>query len=972
MANDNETLTYRIRVLAENLSNFRKTAQAAEEVNTSMAKTKKLADQLNASSRKLEGARNREADAAGRLRVAEQRLQDLRGKSNQSLGALAAAEERVASARRRSATATADANRLESEFKKLADRALTKNSAQSGQDAGRSWTKGFLGFFKGNEAANNVEKGGTIIGRSFGSGIGSGLEAVLGTESGPAILAGLLAVVEIVAPAIGAVLAGGIVTAFGAGLATLGVVFAAKANWVRDKWQSVLAQMGADMQLFSRPFESVLAHAADVASSTFNRFGPEIQKSFAEMAPVVAHFVDDIGHALGQLVPAVHPLTVAFDSVLRVLGPALNSMVKQLADGLIYLSNSVNRNPTGLADFVDEIGHLTKELLQIIGILNDANGAFERLTGGTSLVKVVMEGLIGIVDAIAFPLIAMAKYIQGVSDAMNALTHSTQLNAQGTADVVNKQGALLVSLQKTGAAAHGTVPPLKDVHDIAVENAKAAQAAKTAFEDWITQLFALQGASIAVARAEIGVREAIAKATADLKTNGRTLDENTAKGRANYSNLLDIADAAKTQTESIIRSGKAHGTLAQALVQSYKEAITTKANFIKLATQMTHNKTVAKQMADQMIAIPNVSRQAILRANITDLTRKLTNAKAQLADPKLNKDRIPQIKANIAALTAQLKKAQGQIDALKGKTVVISYTTSGVLGVKIAASTRGGGKVGGIGAAMGGPISGPGTSTSDSIPAMLSNNEYVVKASSAQSYGPSAMASVNAGTATIIPGYASGGPVVNIRSQMPFSNAAAFEKFASSNFPFMGAVGAAGAGVQRWRSVALAALAAAGEPASWIGSLLSRMQRESGGNPRAINLTDSNARAGTPSIGLMQTIGPTFAAYAGAYASRGIYDPFANIYAAIRYTVARYGSGPAGWNRPGGYKNGGWLMPGEMAYNETKRPEAVFNQQQLATMNRPVIVQLVLDGKVIQQSLLKLNRNKGYAGLGFGRGEGQR
>ena len=36
------------------------------------------------------------------------------------------------------------------------------------------------------------------------------------------------------------------------------------------------------------------------------------------------------------------------------------------------------------------------------------------------------------------------------------------------------------------------------------------------------------------------------------------------------------------------------------------------------------------------------------------------------------------------------------------------------------------------------------------------------------------------------------------------------------------------------------------------------IQHESGGNPNAINNWDSNAAAGMPSKGLMQTIDPTF------------------------------------------------------------------------------------------------------------------
>ncbi|MFI6369295.1 transglycosylase SLT domain-containing protein, partial [Nocardia sp. NPDC050630] len=67
------------------------------------------------------------------------------------------------------------------------------------------------------------------------------------------------------------------------------------------------------------------------------------------------------------------------------------------------------------------------------------------------------------------------------------------------------------------------------------------------------------------------------------------------------------------------------------------------------------------------------------------------------------------------------------------------------------------------------------------------------------------------------------------------------------------------------------------------------IQHESGGNPNATNNWDSNAAKGTPSIGLMQTIGPTFNSYA-APGHKNIYNPVDNIVAGVRYSISRYGS----------------------------------------------------------------------------------
>ena len=64
---------------------------------------------------------------------------------------------------------------------------------------------------------------------------------------------------------------------------------------------------------------------------------------------------------------------------------------------------------------------------------------------------------------------------------------------------------------------------------------------------------------------------------------------------------------------------------------------------------------------------------------------------------------------------------------------------------------------------------------------------------------------------------------------------------------------------------------------------------ESSGNPRAVNLTDSNAKAGHPSKGLLQTIDSTFNAYSIA-GHNNIWNPVDNIIAGVRYAESRYGS----------------------------------------------------------------------------------
>ncbi|WP_206308713.1 phage tail tape measure protein [Streptomyces sp. A1136] len=271
----------------------------------------------------------------------------------------------------------------------------------------------------------------------------------------------------------------------------------------------------------------------------------------------------------------------------------------------------------------------------------------------------------------------------------------------------------------------------------------------------------------------------------------------------------------------------------------------------------------------------------------------------------------------------------------------------------------------------------------DSIPALMMADEYVIRRDSARKLGFGTLDYINRnGT---LPGFAEGGPVQRFKDGgvvgwikgaassvgdffgdmtdlitnpgKAWQSATGFirDKIASiagsgygkliagvptkilsslkdkvvSLIGSFGSSDVGGSGVQRWAPVVLQALSMLGQPASLLQTTLRRMNQESGGNPYAINNWDSNAMAGDPSRGLMQTIGSTFNAYAGPLRSRGIYDPLANIYASMRYALDRYGSIARAYNQPGGYDSGGWLMPGVTpVVNGTGRPEAVLTGSQ--------------------------------------------
>src|SRR5258708_18762169 len=304
-------------------------------------------------------------------------------------------------------------------------------------------------------------------------------------------------------------------------------------------------------------------------------------------------------------------------------------------------------------------------------------------------------------------------------------------------------------------------------------------------------------------------------------------------------------------------------------------------------------------------------------------------------------------RAASASIRGELAKIQGDAanaaaninadwDKLHGKTVTLHFAFAGFPGQPPP------------GLAAGWRV--PGYGGGDRHPALLEGGEAVVPKHLTPALAPFLKAHG-------VPGFAAGGTVGNFVGQFPsaaqigagfgavqnaFNSAsAAWAAKAQGAMPATGG----GPGVQRWAGVALQALAMLGLPSSALGTVLSQMQTESGGNMLAVNLTDSNAAIGIPSTGLMQVVSPTYAAYGAPrfgypppVANMVSENPLANIYAGLNYAIHRYGAGWQGVLGHGhGYDSGGQLLPGAtLAINRTGRAESVLGSRAEALLEQLV------------------------------------
>jgi tetratricopeptide (TPR) repeat protein len=280
----------------------------------------------------------------------------------------------------------------------------------------------------------------------------------------------------------------------------------------------------------------------------------------------------------------------------------------------------------------------------------------------------------------------------------------------------------------------------------------------------------LAGKTLDYREAQRRYEEAIDAVRESIKENGKEHDKSDAKGRANQVTLDALAAAAHKQAEAMRANGGSQDLVRKKMGEARKE-------FIKAATQMGMSETAAKKLANKLRLIPG-EYEADITADTTKGHQKVNTF--------MSKD--------IARVTKRFKSII-DADTTPGRNKITKFIREQQdRGIVLSTEGKFLGFTGGgyrpPMKAAGGPIYGPGTSTSDSIPAWLSDGEFVVKASSYRKH----RALVEAINADKVPGFAKGGAAVKLPVDVNMSGwlsgvNAMIKKFAES----MGGPGIAGA-----------------------------------------------------------------------------------------------------------------------------------------------------------------------------------
>jgi len=572
--------------------------------------------------------------------------------------------------------------------------------------------------------------------------------------------------------------------------------------------------------------------------------------------------------------------------------------------------------------------------------------------------------------------------LEGVTRQLDAMIEAGKTNGPVTTQAaydLYQQGAAAQALKDALLGTNKQLTEAQRVQKLAGEGAKEhktaqelqADAVKKANEqikeetqsldDLIDKMHTASGEALALSGAQINYQEALADATKAIEENGKSVDKRTGKlrldteeGRSNQKALNDLAEATNDQTDAMLKNGKSND-------QVRKTSEAARKKFVEVAIQMGLSKTAAKQLADQYIDIPDKVD--------TKVTNSSAAAKKAAEDYKTNGlDKIPKNVPTQVSITNLHQSKKDVADFATHVTQTLRGIKDEAIRVNLAyTSSLGQNPKNKNNFATGGPVFGAGTSTSDSIPAMLSNDEHVWTAREVQAAGGhGAVKKMRQG---VLRGYAAGGDVhIGVNASTP--TGAGIQGIADGVARFYGQQiakqsqagvvfpgGPGGRGNFRGKTLNARTIAMVLAAEKILGS---RFHITQGSYSTSVAASGSTHAGG----GAMDTDGPTgwsnavralrqvgFAAWhrtpsQGPWGhhihSIAIGDPTASP--AAKRQVQDFlhgGNGLRGMKDGGpvalGYRNGGVLKPGQYAYNETREPEAVLNKTQFADLASPAV-----------------------------------
>jgi hypothetical protein len=206
-------------------------------------------------------------------------------------------------------------------------------------------------------AESDMEKSGGRLGKAFQKGLSSNMVR----------LAPALAPVAVVA---GAAMGEAVVLGFGGVLIGLGVASAKGFGHVKNEYEELRKYVAAQSRTFFEPFGQSLIDIRHMSEDTFDLFGESLDNASDRLAPALTKFTGDLLEGLGNLEPAIEPMSRAIAKVMDDLGERLPNVMVRIERGMTALAESIEENPETLGDLVEGLSLAIEYSLKFVAAIH--------------------------------------------------------------------------------------------------------------------------------------------------------------------------------------------------------------------------------------------------------------------------------------------------------------------------------------------------------------------------------------------------------------------------------------------------------------------------------------------------------------------------------------------------------------------------------------------------------------------------
>jgi hypothetical protein len=378
--------------------------------------------------------------------------------------------------------------------------------------------------------------GGAAIGSAAGTAAGTGfveglMEAIGGIQGlgarlrGAAILGGTTLGLAM-APVLGGIISAAVVGTVGLGGVIGGAVLAARNPQVVAAWKTLGNQIMSELRPAGEAFVQPMIDAASTLGQGFR--DAKIAETLTAAAPLMDDIASGAAGFVREMGPGLHDaITKGAPPVFRVLDRELADLGGAFGDMFTSMSRAGDEAALAFKDALD----LTEDTVVALGDVMAGLSRIYALTRNPLLDRVF--------DVV--PMFGLIEVIGKLGDVSERTKTRNELAMDAAVNYGTAAGAHSDEIRNYAGA-------VKDVGDSAAQAQREVSILNGKIEDFLDQ-------SMDAAQASDDYEAAIDDVTASLKENGRTIDANTEKGRANRQAFRDAVKAAQDHRAAMIESG---------------------------------------------------------------------------------------------------------------------------------------------------------------------------------------------------------------------------------------------------------------------------------------------------------------------------------------------------------------------------------------------------------------------------------